>query len=149
MLLLRRHLTKRIILSYAALGLIASVLANLQGDWTWLRLLQEISAGLPIRYEILICVGAVLVGATLTAVLRRHFRFIRPDPWNVLRETLGGGLMAAGAILIPGGNDLLLVYGLPSGSPHAVIAYAITIALMVVLLRLFRGARRWVVWPDP
>jgi hypothetical protein len=149
LLILRGHLTGRILLSYAALGMIAAALANLQGDWTWLRLFQEFHAGLPIRLEIVACLAAVLIGATATALFRRRFRLIRPDPRAMLREAVGGGMMAAGAILIPGGNDLLLVYSVPSGSPHAVAAYAVIVAVMLLSLRMSRMARRWVVWPVP
>ena len=65
------------------------------------------------------------------------------------REALGGGLMAAGAVMIPGGNDALLVYGLPSGSPHAIVAYVLIVVMLVGLLRGIRVARTWVIWPTP
>jgi hypothetical protein len=149
LLVLRRHVTMRVVLSFAALGLIAATLANLQGDWTWLRLLNGVQAGLHVRYEIVACIAAVVVGATVTARLRHRFRFIRPDPRVMLREAAGGALMAVGAVMIPGGNDLLLVYGVPSGSPHALAALAIIIAVLFLTLGLSRVARRWVVWPIP
>ncbi|MBS0641377.1 MAG: YeeE/YedE family protein [Proteobacteria bacterium] len=149
LLILRRYLAWRIVLSYAAVGLIAATLANLQGDWTWLRLFQEAKSGVPIRWDIVACIAAIVVGATATALYRRRFRLIRPDPLTMLREAAGGALMAAGALLIPGGNDLLLVYSLPSGSPHAIAAYVLIVAVMLLLLGLFQTARRWVVWPVP
>jgi uncharacterized membrane protein YedE/YeeE len=149
LLILRQHLARRIIVSFAILGLIAATLANLRGDWTWLRLVNGIQAGVPVRYEALACVAAVLVGAAVTARFRRRVRFIRPDPRVMLREAAGGALMAIGAVMIPGGNDVLLVYGVPSGSPHAVAALAIIIAILVLILGLSRTARSWVVWPKP
>jgi uncharacterized membrane protein YedE/YeeE len=60
-LALRRYLAWRIIPSFAAVGLISATLTNLQGDRTWLRLLNRIQAGLPVRYEIVACIAAVLV----------------------------------------------------------------------------------------
>jgi hypothetical protein len=149
LLALRRYLAWRIILSFAGVGLIAATLANLQGDWTWLRVLTRVQAGLPVRYEIVACIAAVLVGATVTALLRHRFRLIRPNPRTMLREAAGGAMMAVGAVLIPGGNDVLLVYGVPSGSPHALAAFAIIIAVLVLVLRFSRTARNWVVWPMP
>ncbi len=149
LLVLRRYLARRIILSFAAIGLIAAALSNLEGDWTWLRLLNRIQAGLPVRYEVVACIAAVMAGATATALFRHRFRLIRPNPRAVLREAAGGAMMAAGAVLIPGGNDVLLVYSVPSGSPHALAALAIIIAVLLVVLRLSRTARGWVVWPIP
>jgi hypothetical protein len=58
-------------------------------------------------------------------------------------------MMAIGALLIPGGNDLLLAYSLPSGSPHAIAAYAMIIAVMLLILGFSRLARSWTIWPVP
>ncbi|HVZ06503.1 YeeE/YedE thiosulfate transporter family protein [Rhodopila sp.] len=149
LVMLRRHIVRRIVLAYATLGVVLAVMANLRGDWTWLRLVQEARAGLPIRLEVVACIVAVLVGAAVTARFRRTFRLVRPNPGAMAREAAGGALMAAGAVLIPGGNDLLLVYGVPSGSPHAVAAYAVIVATMVLLLGLIRTTRRWATWPIP
>jgi hypothetical protein len=67
----------------------------------------------------------------------------------MLRETAGGAMMAVGAVLILGRNDMLLVYSVPSGSPHALAALTIIMAVVVLILRLSRTARSWVVWPIP
>ena len=57
--------------------------------------------------------------------------------------------MAAGAVLIPGGNDALLVFGVPSGSPHAITAYAVMFAVMLVVLQVKPLLRDWVAWAGP
>ncbi len=142
----RRHLRWQGVLSYAVLGLAAAVLTNLQGDWTWLSLMQEVRSGLPVGIMAAACVVAVVTGATLTALFRHRFRLIRPDPAVMLREALGGALMAAGTLMIPGANDALLIYGIPSGSPHAVAAYAVIFVLMILLLRISPLVRRWGYW---
>jgi hypothetical protein len=42
---------------------------------------------------------------------------------------LGGGvLMGAGAALVPGGNDALVLHALPSLLPHAALAYTAMVA---------------------
>src|SRR4051794_8823740 len=83
------------------------------------------------------------------ALFRGHFRLIRPDPRTMAREAIGGGMMAMGAVLIPDGNDALLVYGLPSGSPHAIVSYIIILTLLALLLWSVGRVRRWLVWPMP
>lgn len=42
--------------------------------------------------------------------------------------------MGAGSALIPGGNDSLILQGIPSGSPLAFVAYGIVLATIGVLL---------------
>ena len=149
LLLSRRHLSAGRLLSFAVLGTVAAVLTNLQGDWTWLSLVQQFRSGLPVDLIAVLCFAAVIAGATVTAVLRHHFRFVVPDPRVMLREAAGGALMVCGALLIPGGNDSLLVYGLPSGSPHALAGYVVMFGLMVVLLRITPLFRRWAIWASP
>jgi hypothetical protein len=46
----------------------------------------------------------------------------------------GGMLMGAGSVLVPGGNDSLILQGIPSGSPLAFLAYGIVLATIGVLL---------------
>jgi hypothetical protein len=133
--LARRHVRPFGLITYAVLGVTAAALANLQGNWTWLSLAAAMRQGMSVELMAFACVGAALIGAAVMALFRHRFRFVRPDPRRMVREAIGGALMAAGAILIPGGNDSLLVTGLPAGDPNALAAYAIMFALMFLLLR--------------
>ena len=59
-----------------------------------------------------------------------------------LRNLLGGILMGLGATLIPGGNDALILHGIPGGSPHALPAYAallIGTAIGLLIIRALVG----------
>jgi hypothetical protein len=54
-------------------------------------------------------------------------------------------MMGLGTALLPGGNDALVLYGIPSLSPHALPAFAtmvIGIAATVWLLRHFGAEMR-------
>ena len=66
---------------------------------------------------------AVLLGMLLSTLQRGSFRLdLRPRrAW--LRNVAGGALMGFGVALTPGGNDGLVLYGIPSLSPHAIPAY--------------------------
>jgi hypothetical protein len=149
MILSRRHLHSRRLGAYAVLGFAAAGVTHLQGNWTWLSLIQEMRIGAPLQYADFACVAAVLLGAALTALMRGRYHFIRPDPGRMWREAAGGGLMAAGAILIPGGNDALLVFGVPSGSPHAITGYAVMFGVMLVVLQVKPLLRQWSAWAGP
>jgi hypothetical protein len=146
MIVSRRHWRAGSLLSYAVIGVAAAGITNWRGDWTWLSLIQATRLDMPIQYGVFACVAAVLLGALLTALVKGHFHFIRPDPMKMSREAIGGGLMAAGSILIPGGNDALLVFGIPSGDPNAVTGYAVMFAVMLASLNIKPLFRRWIVW---
>lgn len=95
--------------------------------------------------------GAVVFGAALSALHRRRFRpRYRPSlPW--LGNLTGGALMGAGAAVTPGGNDALLLQGVPGLSPHALPALAgmlAGIASTLVLRRALGGKYPQVVCTD-
>ena len=85
---------------------------------------------------------AVLLGMLLSTLQRGSHRLdLRPRrAW--LRNVAGGALMGFGVALTPGGNDGLVLYGIPSLSPHAIPAYlalAVGVAAAIGLMRLLFG----------
>ena len=145
-LLVRRDLGGQRAWTFVMLGVAVALVTNWQGDWTWLRLAQELQHGVHVPLAALACVVALALGAVLTAAISGRWRLIRPRPATMARECLGGSLMAAGALLIPGGNDTLLAYSLPSGSPHALLAYALIVGWLLLVMRLSRVVRGWRIW---
>lgn len=128
----------------ALIGIANGLLYALHGPWIYTRTLRMTvgdGAGPPLLFWTLF--AAVLAGMTLSAWQRGSLRLdIRPRPvW--LRHFAGGLAMGAGAALVPGGNDVLLLHGIPNLSPHALPAFAAMlagIALTLAIARLF-GAR--------
>ena len=67
-----------------------------------------------------------------------------PTVKNIVSRTLGGILMGLGALLIPGGNDTLLMIGLPMGAWQAALAYVLLVASLAALIATFDSmARSW------
>lgn len=149
LLLARRHVRLDRLPAYATLGVTAAVINNWQGDWTWTGVMQTLRVGMPAPWAIILCLTAVMIGAAVTALYRHHFRYVPPDPRVMAREAAGGGLMAVGSLMIPGGSDSLLAFGVPSGSPHAVAAYVVMFAIIAGVLHFAPFFRRWSVWPVP
>jgi uncharacterized membrane protein YedE/YeeE len=89
-----------------------------------------------------VLLGAVLFGMLASTLQRGSFRIdFRPRlAW--LRNIFGGVLMGLGCALLPGGNDALILYGIPGLSPHALPAYAALIigifGALVTMRALFR-----------
>jgi uncharacterized protein len=75
--------------------------------------------------------GGSLVSARMK---RRRFMLKRPTIKGIARRTLGGVLMGLGALLIPGGNDSLLMIGFPMGAWQALLAYVLFVASLAVLI---------------
>jgi Sulphur transport len=83
----------------------------------------------------------LLLGALAGGWSRGKCRFRPPQPSVVWRCLLGGGLMAIGAQLVPGANDGMLLFGLPTLAPEALVgmvAMVVTVAVLMVGMRRLR-----------
>ncbi len=83
-----------------------------------------------------------LLGAVLGALAARRLRLVRPAPGRLARCLLGGTLMGAGAALIPGGNDSLVLHDLPALTLHALAAYAAMALTILAAVRVGGRSRR-------
>ncbi len=80
----------------------------------------------------------MLLSAWQRGSLRLRWRRIQTWP----RHLIGGTLMGAGAVLIPGGNDTLMLKSLPGLSPHAIpafVALLFGIGVTLLFMRLLTG----------
>jgi len=87
---------------------------------------------------------AVLFGMLLSTILGGRFRLDWRPRLSWLRNLTGGILMGFGVGLAPGGNDALILYGIPGLSPHAIPTYAAMatgIAAALLLLRAGFGIK--------
>lgn len=135
-------------LSTAALliGICGGVLYGLKGAWSYTNYLrtfvdsaQRHAMG-PGTFQLLLF-AALLAGMLLSAALRRSFR-LRQVPRRVrVRRFAGGALMGLGAGAIPGGNDTLLLTGIPTLSLWALGVYLCLLAGVAAVLLVLRGTR--------
>lgn len=140
-------------LSTAALviGIAGGLVFGLKGAWSWTNYVRGVTEAVQHRgvppgvYELLLFV-ALLAGMLLSALLHRSLR-LRPTPWPVrMRRFAGGVLMGIGTGAIPGGNDALLLTGLPTLSLWALGAFlallaGVTAGLLVMKASGVRIAR--------
>lgn len=117
-----------------AIGVAFVVLAVVAGPWTYTEALGRAAHGhgFPHLPELLLF-AALLGGAILGG--GRH---AAPARFNIRRALLclaGGTLMGLGGAMIPGGNDNLILVGLPGFQPHALVAItAMALAIAAGLL---------------
>jgi uncharacterized membrane protein YedE/YeeE len=115
------------------------------GAWTYTRtagdslghvLLGEPAPG-PFRW---VLIAGLLGGVVASSLARGDFAADWRPRAGWLVNLMGGTLMGVGAALTPGGNDALILHGIPGGSPHAIPAYAAllvgTAAGLIVIKRV-------------
>ena len=124
------------------MGFCGAVLYTLIGVWPYTQLFGQMAShaaiGTPPPSAILWLLFVALVGGIgLSAWQGRRFRWQwRPERSWVSYGT-GGVLMGLGAAMIPGGNDVLILNGIPSLSPHAVPAFlAMLVGIAVSLMTM-------------
>lgn len=124
-----------------AIGLTFVPLAVLAGPWTYTEALSRAAHG----GEMVPLVEAMLFAALLGGAILGGRGLAGPDrvyPARALTCLGGGVLMGLGASMIPGGNDNLILVGLPGLQPHAWIAIAAMTATIAFGLLASRGFRR-------
>ncbi|WP_245500747.1 YeeE/YedE thiosulfate transporter family protein [Rhizobium sp. BK251] len=133
---------QRLTLSMAAIGIASVILSILAPRFSITTSVGSI-VSIPVASAvILVCMfGGSLVSARFR---RRRFALKWPTLKEVSKRTFGGTLMGLGALFIPGGNDTLLLVGLPMGAWQAVLAYLLIVATLAALIAKFGSlARSW------
>jgi uncharacterized membrane protein YedE/YeeE len=122
------------------IGGVNGVLMVLAMSWPYTHLLMDLAASRNVDLMLRIAMSLVFVlGAFAAAVAARRFRpnLGTRDAW--LRALAGGVLMGFGATLVPGGNDAMLLKGLPLLLPSYVIAYAAMVATLFLIIAMARA----------
>ncbi len=133
---------RRLTLAMAVIGMTSAVMSVLAPRFA---ITASIGSILSIPVAGVLIFVCMFGGSLLSARLREH-RFVlrRPNRADIVRRTLGGVLMGLGALLIPGGNDTLLLVGFPMGAWQAALAYLLIVATLALLIvRFGSAARSW------
>ncbi len=121
----------------AAVGASSAILMFIYAPWPYSTLLVSIAVnetGPETGKKALIALLFV-AGAALAALQAGAFKLRRPRLIGALQKFSGGALMGAGAFLIPGGNDALVLSALPNLFLYGFIAYgAMTASIAVIVL---------------
>lgn len=120
------------------IGLMFLVMLLAVGSWAYTDVLVELARGmassLAARNWLLV---ALLLGAVLGGWTAGRFHHTRISAGQVLRCFVGGMLMGWGSLLIPGGNDGLILVGMPLLWPYAWLAFA-TMCVTIATAQLLR-----------
>ena len=127
----------------ALMGMSNAMLYLIYGSWSYSGTLQQgieslLSIGDWPRPILWILFAAMLGGMIASTLQRRSFHLAWRPSVAWLRNFAGGTLMGVGAVLIPGGNDTLILHGIPSNSPNALPAYIAMLAGIAAALVTMR-----------
>ena len=113
----------------------------LAGAWAYTDLLAELARGMAAnRAARCLLFAALLAGAAWGGWTAGHWRSTRVSGAQLLRCLAGGVLMGWGSLLIPGGNDGLILVGMPLLWPYAWVAFA-TMCLSIGAVQLLARRR--------
>jgi toxin CptA len=109
---------------------------------TFLRQTGNLILGQEARFAPATIIGplAILAGAITAGALGGRFTLRTVSRAQSGRSLLGGATMGFATILVPGGNDFLLLSALPSLAMHGAVAY---LAMMAVQLCLSLAIKQW------
>jgi len=107
------------------IGVTFVVMLLLVGGWAYTDVLAELARGMSasVGARVLLAL-ALLAGAALGGWTAGRFRSTRVAPTQLLRCLFGGALMGWGSLLLPGGNDGLILVAMPLAWPYAWLAFA-------------------------
>jgi hypothetical protein len=110
-----------------------TLMASIAGAWTYGELMSRYvhGAGRPDWMHFLLAVS-LLIGALLGGARTAQSETIKPG--KAMLCFVGGVMMAAGSALVPGGNDLLILYGAPLLQWHAIAAIAVMLVTMAICI---------------
>lgn len=118
----------------AVIGIAFAIMALAVGPWAYTDALAQLARGMAmdsVARSVLFLglLGGAIAGGWTAGLIRVQ----RPSASRVIRCFVGGLLMGWGSILIPGGNDGLILTGLPFLLPFAFVALgAMTITIAAV-----------------
>ncbi|AWI62507.1 hypothetical protein AB395_00006885 (plasmid) [Sinorhizobium fredii CCBAU 45436] len=133
---------RRLTLSIGATGITFTILAVFAPGFTITSSVGSIIS-IPVAGAV---ISVCMFGGSLVSARLRKRRFVLKWPTirTIARRALGGVLMGLGSLLIPGGNDTLLMIGFPMGAWQAALAYVLFVATLAVLIAKFGSmARSW------
>lgn len=133
---------RRLTLAMGTIGVTSTVLAVLAPGFSITASFGPIASVSVAGTVISVCMFG---GSLVSARLGKHgFRLKWPTVKTMVKRTFAGILMGLGALLIPGGNDALLLIGFPAGAWQAALAYMLFVATIAFLVgRLGSIAKAW------
>ena len=110
------------------------------GNWTYTETLAGLARGATFEMAPrLLLFAALIAGAVFGSWTAGRIKHVAPNAASIGRCLAGGTLMGAGGALVPGGNDGLILVGMPLLWSYAWLAFASMCAAIYLAIRLARS----------
>lgn len=119
------------------IGITSLVASVTVGPWSFTDTLAGLARGT--SFDLvprLLLFVALLAGALLGGWTAGRLRRVAPTAASVSRCLAGGAMMGLGGALIPGGNDSLILIGMPLLLPYAWLAFVSMCVAIYIVIRL-------------
>jgi uncharacterized membrane protein YedE/YeeE len=128
----------------ALIGVANAILFALHGSWAYTGAIAQtvekwISDGSGSNWVTVILAIAVMAGIIISALQSGKFNLQISQPTRHVIHLTGGAIMGFSAALVPGGNFVLILHGIPMLSPHALPTFAALIAGVALSLLLMKA----------
>jgi hypothetical protein len=120
----------------AVIGLGNGILLVLARSWPYTGVLMHVARGDHDGLARGVAMAVVFVLGAVAGGMAHGFRLQAGTTRDWLRALAGGTVMGIGAVLVPGGNDVMLLVGVPLLLPNLIAAYVAMSAVLIVLLAL-------------
>ncbi len=144
---LRRRRTAPM-MALVMVGISGGVIYALNPDWSYTSVLDRAIHGQLTPGTWLLEIGALGMfgGAVLSSILGANFAIVLPSIRVAAGCLAGGLLMGAGARMIPGGNDTMMLWSIPGLANYGAVAYLImilTIGSGLALMNFIKSNRQF------
>ncbi len=135
---------RQTVLALIVVGLAGGAVYACNPDWSYASGLQKViaSGGNP---SVLLAESwalAVVVGVMFSAISAGTFLLQLPNTKTAATRLAGGLLLGTGAMLVPGGNDTLMLWVIPGVTLYGLVAYGTMILTIVLLMALMQRSPR-------
>ena len=115
------------------IGLANGVLVWLARDWSYTSLFRHVARGEAGTGFGLLCFATLIAGTVTAGIVSQQLVWRLGVPREWLLAVLGGLFMGIGVVLVPGGNDTMLLVGLPLLLPQLIAGYTVVYATLIAI----------------
>jgi len=131
---------KRAMFALLTVGISAALIFGTTDHWGYTSVVDNLvsGSGLSTGMALELSVLALFGGAMLSSWLKDRFKPRFASKTMAAMNFTGGFLMGLGAIAVPGGNDLLLLWVIPGMALYGFVAYGVMIATIAAIMMVMR-----------
>ena len=125
-------------------GVLAGLVYARRPGWSYGIVLDSLAHGRHALMDWTANLSALLLfaGALVGAAVAGRFHLQWPTLWRALRCAAGGVVMGFGAALVPGGNDMLLLWAIPGLTLYGALAYLVMLGVIALGFMAVTRTRR-------